>query len=62
MGGGSKLPEEIALPIYYEKCDAVDYFRLSNPDKAKIFDKPTSDAISKAGSTCGRTARSVARS
>jgi enoyl-CoA hydratase/carnithine racemase len=42
------MPEEIDLPIDFEKRDGVAYIRLNNPDKANILDKPTSDAISEA--------------
>jgi enoyl-CoA hydratase/carnithine racemase len=36
------------LPIEYEKRDGVAYITLTNPGKANILDKPTSDAISEA--------------
>jgi len=36
------------VTIKYEKRDGVAYITLTNPDKANILDKPTSDAISEA--------------
>jgi enoyl-CoA hydratase/carnithine racemase len=42
------MPEEIDLPIDFEKRDGVAYIRLNDLDKANILDKPTSDAISEA--------------
>ena len=36
------------MPIDYEKRDGVAYITLTNPGKANILDKPTSDAISEA--------------
>jgi enoyl-CoA hydratase/carnithine racemase len=36
------------VTIKYEKRDGVAYITLTNPEKANILDKPTSDAISEA--------------
>src|SRR5262249_14457141 len=36
------------MAIKYEKRDGVAYITLNNPEKANIFDKETSDAISEA--------------
>ena len=36
------------MPIDYEKRDGVAYITLTNPEKANILDKPTSDDISAA--------------
>ena len=51
-GTGRKLLqtslEDDPLPIEYEKRDGVAYITLTNPGKANILDKPTSDAIPEA--------------
>ena len=39
----SELPEEVELPIIYEKHDRVAYITFNNPDTANILDTPTSD-------------------
>lgn len=36
------------MAIDYDKRDGVAYITINNPEKANIFDKPTSDAISEA--------------
>jgi enoyl-CoA hydratase/carnithine racemase len=43
-----QLSRKRPVTIKYEKRDGVAYITLTNPEKANILDKPTSDAISEA--------------